>query len=306
MTENSNISAEWGGLQIFPPQYRTIGIASPASLPDEQELRAGIAMLESCGYRVILAEHALDPGEDPYVCGTSGTRTDDLNGLIRDPRVDLILCARGGYGVMHLLDQLDFDTLRARNLPVLGYSDISALHLAMLAKKSGIPVVSPMAAKLPSALAETETAESFRSFRDGRPTVWNLPAIVSPATILPASFTAPAICSNLTLLAALCGTGYLPDFTGSILVLEDVGEKIRVLDRYLTQLLLCGILRQARAIVFGHLTDCGEQPARLHLLRKFAALSGKPVFYGLPFGHEPPQMVFRNGSPVTLISTATE
>lgn len=278
---------------FFSEQYKTIGLVSPASLPDADEVQATVSFLEAHGHRVILGDHALETGTDPYCCSSIEGRVQDLNRMIADSAVDLIYCTRGGYGSAQLLPFLDFELLAKRGLPVLGYSDISAIHLAMLSRRAGIPVVFPMAAGLRKAMEDDATAQYLASGWDV-PQNWIL-SQVSGELRVREPLTGTLIASNLSLLASLCGTPWLPSFEGAILVLEDVGEKLRILDRHLTQLMLCGILSQVKAVVFGHLTDCQTKRGQLHLLRKFSSLTHKPFFHGLPFGHEAPRMILRNG-----------
>ena len=127
--------------RLFPASVRTVGLTSPASQPDAARIAEARRFLEeTCGVKTVLAPSALKRGPMKYCCGTPESRLADFHALLNDPRIDLILCTRGGFGSAHILPELDFDLLRERNLPVYGYSDISALHLAMLAKNAGIPV----------------------------------------------------------------------------------------------------------------------------------------------------------------------
>ena len=100
---------------------------------------------------------------------------------------------------------------------------------------------------------------------------------------------------NLTLLAALCGTPYLPDLAGKILIVEDIGEPVRKLDRHLTQLRLAGIPQKLAGLVFAQFSDCGDEPQRMCLFRDFARSVPGPVLAGLPFGHELPSLSFVYG-----------
>ena len=218
----------------------------------------------------MLAPGALKRGPMKYCCGTPESRLADFHALQNDPRVDLILCTRGRFGSAHILPKLDFGLLRERNLPVYGYSDISALHLAMLAKHAGIPVCAPMADGLPDAMRRPEAKETFRAVLRKRTAPRKLKLVPVGESPAEASLTGPLVLSNLTVMTTLCGTPWMPDLNGRILALEDVHEEARVLDRHLTHLIQAGIIEQTRAVVFGYFTKCGPKPQIRRLLREFA------------------------------------
>ena len=288
--------------RIFPAHVRTVGLTSPASLPDATRIAEAKRYLEDvCGVKVKLAPGALRRGPMKYCCGTPDTRLNDFHALLNDPAVDLILCTRGGFGSAHILPRLDFDLLRERNLPVYGYSDISALHLAMLAKRAGIAVCAPMADGLPDAMKRPEAKTSFRNVlrKTSAPRKFALRPV--EGSIRVESVSGPLVLSNLTVMTTLCGTPWMPPLNGAILALEDVHEEARVLDRHLTHLIQAGIIGQTRAVVFGYFTKCGPKPQIRRLLRDFASQTGKPVFQGLAFGHEHPKCSYRLGEPAEII-----
>jgi muramoyltetrapeptide carboxypeptidase len=288
--------------RLFPASIRTVGLTSPASLPDAARIAEARRYLEDvCGVKTVLAPGALKRGPMKYCCGTPESRLADFHALLNDPYVDLILCTRGGFGSAHILPKLDFDLLRERDLPVYGYSDISALHLAMLAKHAGIPVCAPMADGLPDAMRRPEAKESFRTVLRKRTSPRKLRLIPVGGSAADTVLTGPIVLSNLTVMTTLCGTPWMPPLNGAILALEDVHEEARVLDRHLTHLIQAGIVGQTRAVVFGYFTKCGPKPQIRHLLRDFASQTGKPVFQGLAFGHEHPKCSYRLGEPAEII-----
>ena len=288
--------------RLFPVSVRTVGLTSPASLPDAARIAEARRYLEDvCGVKTVLAPGALKRGPMKYCCGTPESRLTDFHALLHDPRVDLILCTRGGFGSAHILPELDFDLLRERNLPVYGYSDISALHLAMLAKNAGIPVCAPMADGLPEAMARPEAKESFRTVLRKRTAPRKLRLVPVGGCTADEPVAGPLVLSNLTVMTTLCGTPWMPRLDGAVLALEDVHEEARVLDRHLTHLVQTGIIARTRAVVFGYFTKCGPKPQIRRLLRDFAAQTGKPVFQGLAFGHEHPKCAYRCGEPAEVI-----
>ena len=288
--------------RLFPASVRNIGLTSPASLPDAARIAEARRYLEDvCGVKTVLAPGALKRGPMKYCCGTPESRLADFHALLNDPRVDLILCTRGGFGSAHILPKLDFGLLRERNLPVYGYSDISALHLAMLAEHAGIPVCAPMADGLPDAMKRPAAKETFRAVLRKRTAPRKLRLVPVEGSIIDTSLTGPLVLSNLTVMTTLCGTPWMPDLNGCILALEDVHEEARVLDRHLTHLIQAGIIEQTNAVVFGYFTKCGPKPQIRRLLRDFAAQTGKPVFQGLAFGHEHPKCSYRCGETAEII-----
>ena len=286
--------------RLFPSSVRTVGLTSPASLPDAARIAESRRFLETHGVKTVLAPAALKLGPRKYCCGTPESRLKDFHSLLNDPHVDLILCTRGGFGSAHILPELDFDLLRERNLPVYGYSDISALHLAMLAKRAGIPVCAPMADGLPEALARPTARESFRTVLRKRATPRRLKLVPVNECAAEGSLSGPLVLSNLTVMTTLCGTPWMPRLNGCILALEDVHEEARVLDRHLTHLIQAGIIEQTAAVIFGYFTKCGPKPQIRHLLRDFAAQTGKLVYTGLAFGHEHPKCSYRLGETVEI------
>lgn len=281
----------------FPDSVTTIGIAAPSSAADRGQYETSLELLRASGIRTVEGGHLFAPSDaPPYLSAPDDARADDLNALIRNPEIDLILCLRGGYGSMRILDRIDWETLRERNLPVIGFSDITALHLAMLARNAGLPVAGQMAAALTRSMQNPVT---FRSYRRALHTALHGKTVLTEQYTLtelrPGMVDGGIVPVNLTLLAALCGTPYLPDLTGKILIIEDIGEPVRKLDRHLTQLRLAGIPQRLAGLVFAQFSDCGDEPQRISLFRDFACSVPGPVLAGLPFGHELPSLSFVYG-----------
>ena len=145
----------------FPSSVRKIAVPAPAGIPDRKRLDDSLALLHSFGIETVPGRHIFAESGESYFASSKENRAEDFNAFLHDPSIDLILCARGGYGSMQILPLIDWETLRRRNLPVVGFSDITAIHLAMLRKKAGIPIASQMAARLSAALADKRTADSM-------------------------------------------------------------------------------------------------------------------------------------------------
>ncbi len=289
----------------FPSSVRRIAVPAPAGFPDRKRLDNSLALLHSFGIETVPGRHIFAESGESYFASSKENRAEDFNAFLHDPSIDLILCARGGYGSMQILPLIDWETLRRRNLPVVGFSDITAIHLAMLRKKAGIPIASQMAARLSAALADKRTADSMEraiglafhpetaSFRE-------------VADLSPVGNAGDAkgkiICANLTMLTALTGTGYLPSFRNKIVILEDIGEPPRKLDRALVQLLLAETFSCASAVLFGDYTDCGTPEEHRRIFERFAAETDVPVYSGLNFGHGIPSLSFLCGEDAAIRS----
>ena len=285
----------------FPIQVKRIGIAAPASSADRSRFECSGAWLRERGIEPVEGGHLFAGTALPYLAASDEERAEDLNRLIRDPSIDLIQCLRGGYGSPRILDRIDWESLRRRSLPLIGFSDITAIHLAMLAKRAGVPVAGQMAANLSESMKDPAT---FHSFQRALHVAFRGKKSFSDAVLLEVlregKCRGRILTANLTLLAALCGSDYLPDFSGSILIVEDIGEPLRKLDRHLTQLRHAGILRQISGLVFAQFTDCGEETVRRELFREFAGFVSGPVLNGLAFGHEIPSLSFVCGESAAI------
>lgn len=311
---HSRVAPRWP--RPLPPGG-TVGICSPAGPPDTARLDVAVRAVERSGYRVVVAPQARHRNDTfPYLAGTDEARLSDLNQLLADPGVDMILCARGGYGSMRLLDKIDYEAARADPKPVVGYSDITALSLA-LAARAGVISFSGIMATAGHGLGE-DSLDSFseaslwaavgQQRRDGQTGLCLLqsPPDAAPWNILrppPADNTSvvsgPVFPVCLSLLTALLGTPYLPDLRGAILVIEDVHEELYAVDRCLTQLRLAGLLDSLAALLVGSFNGTDdEQSLRtgVPLLARDLTPPSVPVASGVAYGHIPRRLTLPVGA----------
>ncbi len=275
----------------------TIGLIEPASASDE-------AMQLTIVEEVVTAM-GLTPKRAPnlasrhgYLGGTDESRAADVNAMFRDPQVKALFAVRGGWGSARMLPLLDWPMIRANPKLVLGFSDITALHMAIAAKAGFVTLHGPNAG---SAWGNA-SVEHFRAIAfDGA-----APLLVNPQgtenrlvqrmwrtqTIGGGRARGRLLGGNLTVLTALAGTEYLPDFSGAILFLEDVDEAEYRIDRMLTQLGQAGVLGKVAGVVFGQCTNCtGSSRGRYggftvtDLLIHHLGRLGVPAFQGAWFGH---------------------
>lgn len=271
-----------------------IGIAAPASPFDETEFKRGLAVLKSMGYETVAGEKIfLRRG---YLAGDDADRAAVLNGLFSDRKIDAIMCARGGYGSMRLLDKLDYDLIRANPKVLVGFSDISAL-LAVIQTRCGLvgfhgPTV--------TALAEADDA-TLTALKNGlganQPPVFDMPAA---QVLYEGRATGTVAGGNLSVLSHLVGTNYCPDYKGCILVLEDRAEAPYRIDRMLTQMHLAGVFDGIAGLVLGRFSDCGPAADVIRVFAEKFGHAGIPVLAGFAVGHGATNLTFPIGETATL------
>lgn len=277
------------------PAGGTIGVAAPASpYESRSDVLRGVGWWESQGYRVKLAEHAL--ARDDYVAGSPRERAGDLTGLFADPDVDVVHCLQGGYGSAQTLPHLDFDVIAANPKPLVGFSDITALHVAVR-QRTGLA---------------TFYGNGFLGVGDPKTTAFSRERLLAVLqgggagdvprnpddpyvrAIAGGKVTAPLVGGCLSLLMQTLGTPWEIDLDGTILFVEDYCLPPYQADAFLTQLAQAGKLREVRGVVVGEMEKCdwGDHPRGWPRTRTLEDLLedhleplGVPVLYKLPLGH---------------------
>lgn len=272
-----------------PPSLATgarIALLSPAGpLGGVADLERAERNVRDLGWEPHIYPHAL--AREGYLAGDDASRLADLNAAIRDPRIDAIWCLRGGYGSMRVLDAIDYDSLRRTPKAIIGFSDITALHLATRARCNLVSYHGPTA----RAVLTPFSRESLLCATGPRSEATDPFTTKSPLTWLQEGHAAgPLEGGNLALLCSLLATPYSARFDGAILVLEDVNEPLYRIDRMLRQLMLSGALARLAGLCFGAFTDRGEEsdapPRSLDVLfREAAAYVRGPVVCDIPCGH---------------------
>ncbi len=274
----------------------TIGLIEPASASDEAfDIQLVEEAVLAMGLKPKRGKHLL--GRYGYLAGQDRDRGADLTAMFADPEVRAIFAVRGGWGSARMLPFVDWDVVRANPKFLLGYSDITALHMAIAAKGGAITLHGPNA----SSAWGKASVESFRQV------AWEaaMPLYANPVasddrlvqrrwrtqTIRGGKAQGHLLGGNLTVLTALAGTPYLPSFDGAILFLEDVDEAEYRVDRMLTQLGQAGVLSKLAGVVFGQCTNCrapdgSTSPFTLNdVLRQHFGALGIPAYLGAWFGH---------------------
>ena len=283
------------------PGARVAVVAPSGPVPPEQ-LDAGLAVLRSWGFDVREAEHVR--GTDPelgYLAADDKRRADDLTGAWLDNEVAAVVCARGGYGAQRIVDLVDWDALaRSRPKVLVGFSDITALHQAFAARLGLATYHGPVVTNLGVA-DEASRKHLRRTLTDPESATVLTPEPLD--VLVPGAAEGVLVGGNLSVLAAGAGARHVMPATGSIAVLEEVGEEPYRLDRLLTQLLRSGWFDGVRGVVVGHLSGCGsEEAVRRVLVDRLGGL-GVPLVAGAPFGHETHNLTVPLGVPTTLDAT---
>ena len=268
-----------------------IGLVSPAGpVKKLSAIDKAVRYIEKQGYRVSVGRYA---GErDGYMAGSDRQRLSDLHVMFRNRRVRAIVALRGGYGTSRLLGGVDYRLIRRNPKILVGFSDITALQLAIWSQARLVTFNGPMAAGDMQGSMDSATEHMFWSVltepdrdRELRLLRWN------PRRLYRGISDGRLLGGNLSMIASLIGTPYMPDLRRALLFMEEVGEEPYRIDRMLTQLANAGALRRVNGLIAGRFTDCkAENPARSRttdaVLGEFASLLRVPFLADLPFGHE--------------------
>ncbi len=283
---------------VLPPRVRpgdTVALVAPAGPVPAERLARGRAVLAT-RYRV--ADNPRLVERVGYLAGDDDARLAELEAALADDQVRAIFCARGGYGAMRLLPRLDPRRLAARPCPIVGFSDITALHAFAL--RAGVASVhGPVVTQLGELPAE-DTAALFALLEGavGGPLA-GLASIGAPRVA-----EGPLVGGNLELVRSLIGTPWAFPLAGAVLLLEEVGEQPYRLDRALTQLELAGALADVAAVVVGDLHRCVAPdpggPTAEAVVRERLARLAVPVLLGLPVGHAARNRALGHGVPVRV------
>jgi muramoyltetrapeptide carboxypeptidase len=270
-----------------------VAVVAPAGPVPREAFDAGARLL---GERYRLSHTEALFVRSGFLAGDDARRLAELQSAVDDTSARAIICARGGYGVLRLLPRLSLDALVRDPRPVVGFSDVTALHAALL--RAGVASVhAPVVTQL--GRIATPPAELFAALEsEEAPPAWTGLVPVAGGVA-----EGRAVGGNLEVLTRLLGTPYAPPFGGAVLFLEEVGERPYRIDRQLTHLRLAGALDVVAAVVVGDLVRCdepdGSSDAAAVVAERLGAL-GVPVVAGAPFGHGERNRPFPHGARVRV------
>lgn len=287
-----------------------VGLISPSAATSERiEFEFAKEALEALGLEVEMGKYL--KSRRGHLAGTDQERADDLNRMFADTSIKAIICIRGGSGAARILPLIDYERIKANPKPLLGYSDITALHNAIHAKTGLITFHGPNG----TGSWNTFNVTQFQKiFFERALTIFENEAIKGDElivkqnriqTIYPGKVSGKILGGNLTVLTALSGTPYLPDFTDSILFIEDIAEDPYKIDRMMSTLMLNGTLSKIKGFIFGQCTNCtpGGGYGSLTLddiLDDYILPLKIPAYKGAMIGHVPKQFIVPVGAEVEM------
>ena len=276
-------------------------VAPSGILPDRAQVELAIENARSLGWIPVLGENVSEL--HGYLAGTDEQRAADLNKALRDETIDAIWCVRGGYGAMRLLRDIDFAALKANPRPLIGFSDITALHAAIHSECGIVSFHGPT--------ARGELTEFSRDslLRAVEAQVDPCGEAASARVLRPGKARGRLAGGNLALIASLMGTPWSVDFDGAILIIEDIDEAVYRVDRMMRQLLLAGALGQCAAIVAGDFRPPAGETSEGNrsvdeVIAEAAEEAGIPCLAGAPFGHIDDQWTIPLGAVAELDTEA--
>jgi len=294
----------------------TIGIVSPAgAIFDTEPYDIARENLEAMGFKVKFGDHA--KSRYGHLAGTDAQRALELNTMFKDPEIKAIIALRGGSGAARILDQLDYEAIHKNPKIFIGYSDITALHLALYEKTGLVTFHGPMAS---SNWNSFNTEILHQLVIEGQLLTYQNPQSTNflevqtsnrIRTIHSGKAVGELLGGNLSVLTSLMGTPYFPqNWSNKILYLEDIGEKIYAVDRMMSQLKLGGVLDQIIGFVFGKCTSCdpgGSGYGSLtmeEVLDHYIKPLNIPAYTGAMIGHIDDNSTIPNGIQAEIDSQA--
>lgn len=283
----------------------TIAFVAPAGPADPEKVGKAKERFEAMGFKVRVPE-TLTRRKDRYLAGTDDERAAEFSAAVKDPGVRAIFAVKGGYGLTRILDRIDYAAVRANPKVIAGFSDLTALHLAIARKCRLVTFHAPMPQfglwrdgagfdYSNDLFWKTLRADGFpKEGKDG----YTIPLPTGrdkPVCLVPGKAKGRLVGGNLSLVTATMGTPYAIEAEGNILVIEDTGEKGYRIDRYLSQLRLAGLLDRLAGVVAGTFdgTDDKELDA---VLREYFGTAKYPVVTNFPVGHTPYNATFPHGA----------
>jgi muramoyltetrapeptide carboxypeptidase len=267
---------------LKPPRLRKgdlVGIIAPAGPVEPAELEPAIGLLESFGHRTVSVNRLYD--KKGYLAGDDEVRLEALHGMFQDNEIKAILCARGGYGTLRILDRIDFKLIRDHPKIIVGYSDITALLLSIYRHTGLVTFHGPVVREFPKNHGQNLNTilEVVRGETLPRLDLMNGNALKQ------GEGTGILLGGNLSLITSLIGTTFLPSLEGAIVFIEERDEPLYRIDRMLTHLRLSGVLNGIQGVVAGRFEACGDVDAINGLVLDAVADQDIPVMTGLPVGH---------------------
>jgi muramoyltetrapeptide carboxypeptidase len=279
------------------PLRAHIAVLAPSGPSDRTRIEEAATVIEARGHRVSIAAN-VGARHRGYLAGDDDERAGILNHYLRSRDADAFFFARGGYGAMRILDRIDYRSIAADPRPVMGFSDITALHQAMASRAHVAGFHGPMLnLDFHDGLSPDREDWLWAMLHGEWPLTWSFPA---ETVVAEGEAEGTLFGGCLALTDSLVGTPYDFWIDDGIWFWEDVDEPPYRLDRMLTHLRLSGRMRRIRGVIIGALKNCGSEDEILELCGEFFGARGIPVVRNFPFGHHGDNLVMPIGRRVRL------
>ncbi|GAB6096907.1 LD-carboxypeptidase [Desulfatiferula olefinivorans] len=271
-----------------------MGIVALSSPFDDEAFEGGLARLRAMDLVPVVPDAIRQ--RTGYLAGSDDHRVRMLHELYADPSIGAVICARGGYGAMRILDRIDGRLIRTHPKLFVGFSDVTALLNHMYQAWGVVAFHGPVVCSLDR--SDQDSIDALEALLiDGNAGGFDLPAA---GILVPGRAEGPLMGGNLTTICHLIGTPFQPDFRGAILMLEDVNEPLYKLDRMLTQMIQAGVLDDVQGMVLGEFVDCGDVREQAVFFQEILAPLGIPLAMGTAFGHGRTNRIFPIGATARL------
>ncbi len=302
---------------LIKPQHLQPGdtvalISSASRVPEDQQIQFAAERMQALGLKVKYGKYIFN--REGYFAGTDAERAADVNAMFKDPSVKAIIELRGGWGSDRILPYLDYRTIKENPKIIMGFSDITALLLAIHTKTGLVTFHGPVGIE-PWPAFTTQYVKSV--LFNGDKAIFQNPADPEDdliqtqnriQTITSGKATGRLLGGNLTVLTSMAGSNYLPQWHGAILFVEDVDESVYQIDRMLTQLKLAGVLDHIAGFIFGQCTDCtvGDGTTSygsltlMQVLKQHIQPLHIPAYYGAMIGHTAKNFTLPEGTQVQM------
>lgn len=283
---------------LFPPPLKkrsTIGVVAPSSASDQAELDAGLKRLHDLGYKTKLAGNLTI--KTHFLAGDKNTRLNETVKMLKDDSIDAVFCARGGDGAIHLLPEFVEQMKDVKPKIFLGYSDITLLQLVLYKYYNWVTFSGPMISTELGPKNLTDAAEKHLwETLTNSPDQWGLnPGEDHTVEVWrEGSASGPLVGGCLALVTALLGSTHMPDMSGAILIIEDIDETPRHVDRMLHRLRIAGIFDQINGLIVGQFRGCFPEDPKEDFTLKELVLNVTqkydfPILGEYPYGHKTPE-----------------
>ena len=282
----------------------TIGVCAPSAQFNLQKFNAGVKVLENLGYKVKIPKEIFE--KKRYFAGDDVMRANIINTLFSDPDIDAIICARGGFGAIKILDYLDWELINNNHKLFIGFSDICALLLSILDKTSEKiknktnKIVIHGSNVVCLATAHDKTIDSLQNTMQGNFTDIE----ILQGEVLKAGKSSGILKGgNISTISHLLGTKFQPDFTNTVLFLEDIGEPAYKIDRMLSQMKMAGMFEKIAGVITGSFEKCENDQYLQEILLETFKEYNIPILTGLDAGHGKINLALPMGINIEIIGT---